>query len=57
MTNSKSEYIHIDNQRGWGNRLAAEIDTTPLAITFNSGGSPTVGVMVTVVWREFPRSS
>jgi hypothetical protein len=59
-------HIH-DEENGWGSRLAAEIDqaihhlgadrdvisaaVTPLATAYNSGGSPTVGVVVTVVWR------
>ena len=59
-------HIH-DEADGWGARLADEVDqaihrlgadrevlsvaVTPLATSYNNGGSPTVGVVVTVVWR------
>lgn len=59
-------HIH-DEESGWGTRLAAEVDgaihrlgadrevisvtVAPIATSYNNGGSPTTGLIVTVVWR------
>lgn len=68
LTRSKSIYVGRPEETGWGVRLAEAIDeaihragadrdvvsvaVTPLATDTYHGGSPTAGVVVTVVWRE-----
>lgn len=68
LTRSKSQYVQVGWEEGWGTQLAKDIDraihdlgrdrnvinisVTPLATAYTpSGASPTVGVVVTVVWR------
>jgi hypothetical protein len=71
LTRSKSQILTVGEEAGWGSALAESIDetvhrlgadrdvinvaTTPLAAGQGPGYTPTVAVVVTVVWRE-PRA-